>query len=93
LNDENSPLFSPEKGLRQGDLSSPLLFNLVGGVFTRMLIKATRKGHITSSMSSLYSEGVLSLQYADDTLLFLKHDNTSASILKWIILCFEQLSG
>jgi hypothetical protein len=41
----------------------------------------------------LYPEGVLNLQYADDTLLFLKHDNTSASILKWIMVCFEQLSG
>jgi hypothetical protein len=65
----------------------------VGDVFTRMLIKAARKGRITGFMSSLYPEGVLNLQYADDTLLFLKHDNTRASILKWIMVCFEQLSG
>jgi hypothetical protein len=93
LNDENSPLFSPGKGLRQGDPLSHLLFNLVGDVFTRMLIKAARKGHIIGFMSSLYHEGVLSLQYADDTLLFLKHDNSSAGILKWTMVCFEQLSG
>jgi hypothetical protein len=93
LNDENSPFFSPGKGLRQEDPLSPLLFNLVGDVFTRMLVKAARKGHITGFMSSLYPEGVLSLQYADDTLLFLKHNSTNASNLKWTMVCFEQLSG
>jgi hypothetical protein len=57
-----------------------------------MLIKADRKGHITGFMNSLYPEGVLSLQYAYDTLLFLKHDTTNAGILKCIMVCFEQLS-
>jgi hypothetical protein len=93
LNDENNPLFSPGKGLRRGDPLSSLLFNLVGDVFTRMLIKAARRVHITGFMSSLYPKGVLSLQYADDTLLFLKHSTTSAGLLKWIMVCFEQLSG
>jgi hypothetical protein len=74
LNDENIAYFKHGKGLRHGDPLPPLLFNLVINVFTRMLIKASRKGYITGLMSSLYPEGVLSLQYAYDTLLFLEHD-------------------
>jgi hypothetical protein len=42
LNDENISYFSPGKGLRQGDPLSPLLFNLVTNVFTRMLMKAAK---------------------------------------------------
>lgn len=47
LNDENSIFFKPGKGLRQGDPLSPLLFNLVADVFTRMLMKAARQNLIT----------------------------------------------
>jgi hypothetical protein len=43
-------------------------------------------------MQSVCPEGVISLQYADDTLLFLKHDRSSACHLKWLMLYFEQLS-
>jgi hypothetical protein len=39
LNEENIPYFKPGKGLRQGDPLSPLLFNLVVDVFSRMLAK------------------------------------------------------
>jgi hypothetical protein len=33
------------------------------------------------------------MQYADDTLLFLENDLNSARNLKWILSCFEQMSG
>jgi hypothetical protein len=81
--------FQSGKGLRQGDPLSPLLFNLVVDVFTRLLIKAVRKGYIAGLMDSLYPEGVISLQYADDTLMFLKHDYQYACHLKWLLGCFE----
>jgi hypothetical protein len=82
MNDENSSYFKPGKGVRQGDLLSPLLFNLVIDVFTRMLIEASSKGYITGLLSSLYLDGILSLQCVDDTLLFLEHDYLSACHLK-----------
>jgi hypothetical protein len=93
LNDENSRYFKPGKGLRQGDLLSPLLFNLVVNIFTRILIKAAKRGYISGSMKSLYPEGVISLQYIDDTLLFVSHNFRSACHLKWLMTIFENLSG
>jgi hypothetical protein len=91
INDTNSTYFKPGKGLRQGDPLSPLLFNLVVDVFTRMLSKAASKGCNTGLMNTLCPEGVVSLQYADDTLLFLKHDTLDACHFKWLMVCFEQL--
>ena len=46
VNGEDSSYFKPGKGLRQGDPISPLLFNLVGDAFTRLLDKAASAGMI-----------------------------------------------
>jgi hypothetical protein len=93
MNEKNSVYFKPGKGLRQGDPLSPLLFNLVVDAFTRMLIKATHRGYISGFMNDMYPEGVISLYYANDTLLFLSHGNDFASHLKWLMIYFEKLSG
>jgi len=93
LNDENSSFFKPGKGLRQGDPLSPILLNLVADVFTRMLMKAARQNLITGLLSQVEEGGVISLQYADDTMLFLKNDIEKASTLKWFLVYFEQMSG
>jgi hypothetical protein len=60
----------------------PLLFNLVVDVFTRILMKVASRGYISGFMNSLSLEGVLSLQYVDDTMLFLSHDYVSGCHLK-----------
>jgi hypothetical protein len=70
INDTNSSYFKLGKGLRQGDPLSPLLFNLVVDVFTRMLSKAANRGYIHGLMNILSQEEIISLQYADDTLFF-----------------------
>jgi hypothetical protein len=36
---------------------------------------------------------VVSLQYANDTLIFLEKDVSVAFNLKWMLTCFEQISG
>ena len=33
------------------------------------------------------------MQYADDTLLFLENNLEKANNLKWLLICFEQMSG
>jgi hypothetical protein len=62
-------------------------------VFTRMLIKATGKGYITGLLSEMHLIGIVSLEYADGTLLFLEHGYDSATHLKWLMACFEKLYG
>jgi hypothetical protein len=57
-----------------------------------MMGKAARKGYIQGFMTQVFPEGVISLQYADDTLIFHGHDLEAACHLKWIMVCFEQLS-
>jgi hypothetical protein len=54
-------------------------------VFIRMLTKAATHGHISGLMQSMSNIRVISMEYADDTLLFLKNDLTSALNLKWLL--------
>jgi hypothetical protein len=93
INDDNSSFFKPGKDLRQGDPLSPLLFNMVADVFSRMLMKAARVNLIFGLLRSVDSRGIISLQYANDTLLFLNDDLDKAANLKWLLVCFELLSG
>jgi hypothetical protein len=93
MNDENSGFFKPGKGLRQGDPLFPLLFNLIAYVFSRMLMKAARKNLISGLLPQVMDGGVVSLQYADDTLLFLEDNIEKAQTLKWLLDCFEKMSG
>jgi hypothetical protein len=43
-------------------------------------------------MQNMTSTGVISMQYADDSLLFLKNDLPSAINLKWLLTYFEQMT-
>jgi retron-type reverse transcriptase len=72
LNDENSEFFLTRRGVGQGDPASPILFNFMPHVFTRILIRATANNQISGLMQGLNNTGVVSMQYADDTLLFFK---------------------
>jgi hypothetical protein len=58
-----------------------------------MLYKAAANGLIRGSLPQVVPGGVISLQYADDTILFLDNDVSVARILKWFLSCFEQMSG
>jgi hypothetical protein len=69
VNDEESNFFLTGKGLRQGDLIAPLLFNYVVDVFSRILVKGTDSGLIRGLCPNFILGGVVSLQYADDTAI------------------------
>jgi hypothetical protein len=54
-----------------------------------MLQKASRCELIEGLGKDLIEGGVISLQYADDTLLFMGENEDCAKNLKWILSCFE----
>jgi len=56
-------------------------------------MKVASHGLISGLLTDLFQGGIISLQYADDTLLFLQNDIDKARHFKWLLACFEQLSG
>lgn len=93
LNGEESSFFENGKGLRQGDPISPLLFNLVGDVFTRILHKAADNVLIKGLLQGFRENGIISLQYVDDTILFFDANVQHLRNLKCSLIWFENLSG
>ena len=55
-------------------------------IFTRMLIKAARSNLVSGLMPQVIEGDIISLQYANDTLLFLENDIEKANNLKWLLL-------
>jgi hypothetical protein len=70
---------------------SPLLFNLVGDVLTRMLKRASGKGHIKGILENFVPGGIMTLQYADDTILF-SCGVRELRNMKIILMLFEKVS-
>ena len=56
-------------------------------------MKAAKQNLISGLMLQVVDGGIISLQYADDTLLFLENNLEKANNLKWLLICFEQMSG
>ena len=81
------------KDVRQGDPLSSILFIFVADYLTRMAYKAQRNGLITGLISHIIPNGVAILQYADDTIVFLKHDINGAVHMKLLLYLFEMLAG
>jgi hypothetical protein len=63
INGKHGNYFSTNKGLRQGDPLSPLLFNLIGDALAAMLDKARNVGHIRGLVQNLLEGGITHLHY------------------------------
>ena len=74
LNNKIGPYIKSFKGVRQGYLLSPLLFNFVADGLSRMIHKAQSNRLFTGLIDRIINNGVVVLQYADDTIICLKHD-------------------
>jgi len=66
------------------------MFNLVADIFTRMLMKAARINLVSGLLPRVAEGGIISLQYVDDTLLFLEDDLHKTNNLKWLLICYEK---
>jgi hypothetical protein len=93
INDEIGPYFQTERGLRQGDPMSPILFNIVADMLALFINRAKADGQIRGVLPHLVDDGLSILQYADDTIIFIDHDPEQAKNLKLLLCAFEQLFG
>ena len=85
--------FSPERGLRQGDPISPLLYNIVAEVLSVMLTSASNKGIFKGIALGNSSNLITHLQYADDTIVFIEDSMESIQGVKRVLQSFQLLSG
>lgn len=85
--------FSPNRGLRQGDPLSPLIFNLVGEVLSLLLNKAMSLGLFDGISLPGCKLKLSHLQFADDVLLFISGGDQSLLGIKRVLQCFQILSG
>ena len=76
-----------------GDPLSPLLFNLVGDALDAILNNAKKEGLIKGLVPHLVPGGITHLQYADDTIILLELDDQSIIYTKFLLYCFESMSG
>jgi hypothetical protein len=93
VNNSIGSYFFTHQGLRQGDPLSPLLFDLTVDGLAMMMDKAKKCGLIKGLVPELVDNGLVLLQYADDTIFFLEDDVSSAQNLKFLLCIFEQISG
>lgn len=57
-----------------------------------MLARASEKGLVRGLLEDFRPGGVVSLQYADDTILFSKAEDSVLENLKWILMWYEKSS-
>lgn len=81
------------RGLRQDDPIYPLLFNFVVDALSCIMDRAALAGHIAPVSSHLIPSGLSHIQYADDTIILVEKNDICLANLKFLLLCFEVLSG
>ena len=68
---------------------SPVLFNIVADILAILIKRAKDDGQIRGVIPYLVDDGLLILQYADDTILFLDHDIKKTQNMKVLLSFFE----
>jgi hypothetical protein len=65
----------------------------VSDALATMLSNAKTAGEIKGLVPHLIEGGITHLQYADDTIIFLNMDDQSIIYTKFLLYCFENMSG
>lgn len=92
-NDMVRSYFKSGKGVRQGDPLSPLLFNLAADNLTKMIHKAQDNDLIKGLVPEYLTHGIVVLQYADDTILYMEDELETAQNMKLLLYTYEKMSG
>jgi len=91
INGEPGNVIQHQRGLRQGDPLSPMLFILVMDVLNSLFVKAGEEG-LLQPLSQRISGQRLSL-YADDVALFIRPIEDELEVTKEILNAFGMASG
>ena len=71
--------------MRKGDPLSPVLFNIVVDMLAILISPAKEAKQIQGVVPHLVDEGLLVLQYADDTVIFMDNDLERAKNMKLLL--------
>jgi hypothetical protein len=93
LNGSPYGLFSPKRGLRQGDPLSHFLFILGSKLLSRLLLKEERIGNIKGMKIARASHAINHFLFADDLLLFGKASPLEAASFKGCLDKYCSRSG
>ena len=88
VNDDVGHYFQTKRGLI-GDPMSPILFNIVADMLAILIKRAKDDGQIRGVIPHLVDDGLLILQYADDTILFLDYDIKQAKKYEVFAKCLR----
>jgi hypothetical protein len=93
LNGVPGKVFHCRRGVRQGDPLSPLLFVLAADFLQTILNNATRANQLSLPLPLSHDADFPILQYADDTLIFMKGDVAELNFLKSLLHTFADSTG
>jgi hypothetical protein len=70
---------------------SPILFNIAADMLVLLIKRAKDDGQFSGVIPHLVEDGLSTLQYADDTILFFDHDLDQAKSMELLLSVFEEL--
>jgi len=85
--------FFTVEGVRQGDPLSPLLFVLAADFLQDLLNSARAHGLLSLPLTLPHNQDFPILQYADDTLIFMRADARELFFLKAMLNSFAESTG
>jgi hypothetical protein len=89
INDTVGQNFQTNKGVRQGDPLSPILFNIDVDMLAILINRAKGEVKLSEVIPHFVDDGLSILQYTDDTILFMDHNFEQAKNMKLLLRAFE----
>nr|XP_048330864.1 uncharacterized protein LOC125422764 [Ziziphus jujuba var. spinosa] len=93
LNGSVSGTFQPERGIRQGDPLSPILFILCSEILSRLLLKEEDQDRLHGIKVDRNAPAISHLMYADDLIISCRANPRDATIIKECLSYFCSWSG